>query len=66
VKYDLRKFSFSDRVTIVWNNVPDTVVKADSVNSFKNRLDWNDQEFKFNWKLKWKADTEGTGSRSNI
>jgi len=38
VKYDLRKFSFSNRVTIVWNSLPDTVVKADSVNTFKNRL----------------------------
>jgi len=52
VKYDLRKFSFSNRVTIVWNSLPDTVVKAESVNTFKNRLDkyWHDQEVKFNWK----------------
>jgi len=47
-----------------WNSLPDTVVKADSVNSFKGRLDrfWNDQEVKYNWK----ADTKGTGSRSNV
>ena len=40
------------------------VVKAESVNSFKGRLDkfWNDQEVKFNWK----ADIKGTGSRSNL
>ena len=46
------------------HSLPDTVVKAESVNSFKNRLDkyWNNQEVKFNWK----ADIEGTGSRSNI
>ena len=39
VKYDLHKFSFSNRVTIVWNSLPDTVVKAESVSTFKNRLD---------------------------
>jgi len=40
------------------------VVKAESVSSFKTRLDrfWDDQELKFNWK----ADTKGTGSRSNL
>jgi len=48
----------------VWNSLPDTVVKAESVNTFKNRSDkyWNDQEVKFNWK----ANIEDTGSRSNI
>ena len=64
VKYDLRKFSFSNRVRTLWNSLPDTVVTAKSVNSFKSRLDkfWNDQEVKFNWK----ADITGTGSRSNL
>ena len=44
------------------NSLPDTVVKAESVNSFKGRLDrfWNDQEVKYNWKA---ADIKGTGSR---
>jgi len=64
VRYDLRKFSFSNRVRTLWNSLPDTVVKAESVNSFKTRLDrfWDDQELKFNWK----ADIKGTGSRSNL
>ena len=46
------------------NSLSDIVVKAESVNSFKGRLDRfsNDQEVKFNWK----ADIEGTGSRSNL
>jgi len=41
----------------------DIVVKAESVNSFKGRLDrfCNDQEVKYNWK----ADIKGTGSRRN-
>jgi len=44
--------------------LPDVVVKAESVNTFKKRLDrfWDDQELKFNWK----ADIKGTGSRSNL
>jgi len=52
VVYDLHQFCFSNRVTIVCNSLPDTVVKAESVNSLKNRLDkyWNEQEVKFNWK----------------
>ena len=47
---------------IVYQKV--TVVKAESVNSFKGRLDrfWNDQEVKYNWK----ADIKGTVSRSNV
>jgi len=63
-RYDLRKFSFSTRVRTLWNSLPDTVVKAESVNSFKTRLDrfWDDQELKFNWKV----DIKGTGSRSNL
>jgi len=64
VRYDLRKFSSSNRVRTLWNSLPDIVVKAESVNSFKGRLDkfWSDQEVKFNWK----ADIKGTGSRSNL
>ena len=64
MRYDLRKFSISNRVRTLWNGSPDTVVTAKSVNSFKGRLDrfWNDQEVKFNWK----ADITGTGSRSNL
>jgi len=64
VRYDVSKFCFSNRVRTLWNSLPDTVVKAESVNSFKGRLDrfWNDQEVKYNWK----ADIKGTGSRSNL
>jgi len=33
--------------------LPDTVVKAESVNTFKGRLDRfsNDQEVRYNWKV---------------
>ena len=37
--YDLRKFSFCNRVVRAWNTLPDTVVMVDSVNAFKNNLD---------------------------
>jgi len=35
---------------MLWNSLPDFVVKAESVNSFKGRLDrfLDDQEVKFN------------------
>ena len=62
MRYDLRKCCFSNRVRTLWNSLPDIVVKAESVNSFKRRLDrfWDDQGVRFNWK----ADPTGTGSRS--
>ena len=40
------------RVICTWNSLPDSVIEANSVNSFKNRIDkyWNNFEFKYNWK----------------
>jgi len=57
-------YTFSNRVRTVSNSLPDIAVKAESVNTFKGRLDkfWSDQEVKFNWK----ADIKGSGSRSNL
>ena len=51
--YDLKKYSFCSRVVGLWNSLPDCVVSALSVNSFKNNLDryWADQEMYFNWKV---------------
>ena len=39
------------RVVNVWNSLPDYVVVADSLNSFKSRLDkyWANQELVFNF-----------------
>jgi len=33
-----------------WNSLPDSVIDANSVDSFKNRIDkyWNNFEFKYN------------------
>jgi len=38
-KYELRRHYFSLRIVSVWNSLPDSVVSAESVNSFKSRLD---------------------------
>jgi len=38
-RLDVTKFFFSHRVVNAWNRLPDYVCEADSVNSFKNRLD---------------------------
>jgi hypothetical protein len=35
----LRQHFFTSRVTDSWNSLPDAVVEAQSLNSFKNRLD---------------------------
>lgn len=36
---DIRKYFFSQRVIDPWNNLPEFVVTAPSLNTFKNRLD---------------------------
>ena len=49
---NVRKESFSLRVTRLWNDLSEVVVTAPSVNSFKNRLDrhWSTEEFLYNYK----------------
>ena len=39
VKLELRRNFFSMRVVDSWNKLPDSVIMANSVESFKNRLD---------------------------
>ena len=36
---NMRKFSFSNRVTNMWNDLPNTLKSAPSTDSFKNQLD---------------------------
>ena len=38
-RIDIRKHSFSQRVVNKWNELPEVVVDANSVNCFKNRYD---------------------------
>jgi len=50
---DVRKYSFCITITNVWNSLPDEIIPAPSVNTFKNRLDnfWAEQEvFFYNYK----------------
>ena len=51
---DVRKYSFCVRVVNIWNSLslPNQVITATSVNSFKNRLDLfgADQEVLYNYK----------------
>ncbi len=48
---DIRKNYFTNRVVKIWNSLPDDVVKAPSVNSFKNQLDkfWSNQPLKYQY-----------------
>ena len=66
IKFDMRKFNFTNRVISVWNTLPDTVVSANTIDTFKARLSrldrfWSDQNVKYNWK----SDII-TGSRSQV
>jgi len=60
--YDLRKYSFTIRVVDIWNNLPESVISADSVDSFKIRLDrfWSNQDILFDNKY----DLTGIGNSS--
>jgi len=60
---DIRKFNFANRVVLLWNSLPEADVCADTVDTFKNRLDkfWQDQEVLYNFK----ADI-CTGSRCQV
>ena len=51
-RLDLRKYNFSLRTAQVWNSLPDSVISANSLNSFKNKLDKfrSDQAIKYNYR----------------
>jgi len=44
-KYDLRKYYFSNRVVDIWNSLPNWIVAAKDINSFKIIIDtyWHNQ-----------------------
>ena len=62
IKYDLRKYFFTQRIVDVWNSLPDYVVCTDTVDKFKNALDkwWRFQDLYFDYE----SDLTGIGSRS--
>ena len=57
--YNLSKYSFCSIIVNVWNSLPHEMVEADTINTFKNRLDkhWANQEVFFDFK----TDLTGTG-----
>jgi len=64
VKYDLRKFNFSNTVVNTWNSLPNGVVTANTTDNFKARLDkfWHNQNTVYNFR----AQLHGTRSRSEV
>ena len=52
IQYDMRKFSFPNRIIPLWNSLPEYVVSSPTLNTFKARLDrfWENQEVRYNWK----------------
>ena len=64
IRYDIRKFSFSNRIIPLWNSLPDNIVSSPTLNTFIARLDkfWENQDVRYNWK----ADILFTGSRSKV
>ena len=52
-RYDVRKYSFTQRIVNIWNGLPEHVVNSSSVNSFKNNLDkfWVSQEVYYNFNV---------------
>jgi len=47
IRYDTRKYSFSNRIIPLWNSLPEKVVSSSTVKSFKVRLDrfWQMKKF---------------------
>ena len=65
-KTTIRKISFALRNVNIWNSLPQHIVNATSVNSFKNRLDrfWKDQEIVYD-NFKAKITTTGSGASTH-
>ena len=61
-KYDLKKFTFTNRVNNIWNSLPNNIIMSLTTNQFKNSLDkfWINQEVRYNYD----AELSGIGSRS--
>ena len=52
IYYDIRKYSFTARTINTWNSLPNKIVDAKSVNTFKTLLDkyWSDQPLMYDFK----------------
>ena len=51
-RLDIRKFSFTQRVVSVWNSLPEKVVTANTLDTFKTRLDdtWKNERILYHYK----------------
>ena len=51
-KHDMRKYSFTVRVSSIWNNLSEKVISSKTINNFKNNLDehWKNQDLLYNFK----------------
>ena len=60
--YDLRKYSFTACTINTWKSLPNKIVDAESVNTFKTRLDkyWRNQPLLYDFK----AELAGIGDPS--
>ena len=58
-QYDIRKYSFKAHTINTWISLPNKIVDAESVNTFKTHLDryWSDQPLLYDFK----AELAGTG-----
>ena len=65
-KRDVRKYSFKCRVTDQWNNLPNVVVDAPILNTFKNQLDklWEREEIMFDSNVDIHARTSSRQTRT--
>ena len=61
---NIKAHSFTHRIVNDWNNLPDEVISAPSINAFKNRLDthWKNHP----WLYDWEATLDHSPSRSNV
>jgi len=60
----MRKFYFTNRVVDHWNSLPDWVVAANNIITFKIRLDkhWQHEDIIYDFR----THVDGTGSRSEV
>ena len=48
IHYDIRKFSFSNRIIPLWNSLPDNIVSSPTLNTFKAPLKfWENQDVQY-------------------
>ena len=64
-KQNFKKNVFPIRITEPWNSLPDTVVTAKSLNSFKTRLDkcWYNQDIVYDFEAPLRISNNRTGTR---